>query len=199
MTVTSFAKYRQRSVLLSTCCWYILSRRGSVGTVIRAGMWIRKTNNINRDDGSYQISHVWGELLTDVKNRTQARSTYGRGGGEITPKPRPCPQMWHKHCLTNSKNQHIYRCKKGVLWPSKYAKMHFRSGLLTPHSTRFSHLCARPLILRFLGSNAPEYCCLRRCLLGRQSWWGPQPARDSGTVYLSTSSLPHHSQHFVIN
>ena len=25
------------------------------------------------------------------------------------------------------------------------------------------------------------------------------PARDSGTVYLSTSSLPHHSQHFVIN
>ena len=24
-------------------------------------------------------------------------------------------------------------------------------------------------------------------------------ARDSGTVYLSTSSLPHHSQHFVIN
>ena len=25
------------------------------------------------------------------------------------------------------------------------------------------------------------------------------PARDSGTVYLSTSSLPHHSQHFVRN
>ena len=25
------------------------------------------------------------------------------------------------------------------------------------------------------------------------------PARDSGTVYLSTSSLPRHSQHFVIN
>ena len=25
------------------------------------------------------------------------------------------------------------------------------------------------------------------------------PARDSGTVYLSTSSLPRHSQHFVVN
>ena len=25
------------------------------------------------------------------------------------------------------------------------------------------------------------------------------PARDSGTVYLSTSSLPRHSQHFVTN
>jgi len=32
-------------------------------------LWTRKTSNIIRDDGSYQPSHVWHSLLTDVRNR----------------------------------------------------------------------------------------------------------------------------------
>jgi len=36
---------------------------------IREAMWIRKTNSMNGDDGSYQLSHVWDKLLTDVRNR----------------------------------------------------------------------------------------------------------------------------------
>jgi len=27
----------------------------------------------NRDDGSYQMSHVWDKLLTDVRNRKSVR------------------------------------------------------------------------------------------------------------------------------
>ena len=32
-------------------------------------MWIWKSNNVNWDKGSYKLSHVWSELLTDVSNR----------------------------------------------------------------------------------------------------------------------------------
>ena len=33
------------------------------GRLIREAIWIRKTNNMNRDEGSYQLSHVWDKLL----------------------------------------------------------------------------------------------------------------------------------------
>jgi len=33
------------------------------GRLKREEIWIRKTNNMNRDDGSYQLSHVWDKLL----------------------------------------------------------------------------------------------------------------------------------------
>ena len=36
---------------------------------VREAMWIRKTNNVNRDDGSQQLSHMWDKLLTDVRNQ----------------------------------------------------------------------------------------------------------------------------------
>jgi len=37
-------------------------------------------------------------------------------------------QIDMKHCLTNSNHQHV-GAKRSVLWPSKYAKMHFRLWL----------------------------------------------------------------------
>jgi len=43
---------------------------GKVGRLIREAIWIRKTNNVNRDEGSYQLSHVWYKLLhTDDRHR----------------------------------------------------------------------------------------------------------------------------------
>jgi len=33
------------------------------GRLIREATWIRKTDNMNRDEGSYQLSHVWDKLL----------------------------------------------------------------------------------------------------------------------------------------
>ena len=37
---------------------------------IREAIWIRKTENMNRDEGSYQLSHVWGKFLhTDDRHR----------------------------------------------------------------------------------------------------------------------------------
>jgi len=40
------------------------------GRIIRKAIWIRKTDNMNRDEGSYQLSHVWDKLLyTDDRHR----------------------------------------------------------------------------------------------------------------------------------
>jgi len=40
------------------------------GRLIREAIWIRKTDNMNRDDGSYQLSHIWDKLLhTDDRHR----------------------------------------------------------------------------------------------------------------------------------
>jgi len=40
------------------------------GRLIREAIWIRKTDNMNRDEGSYQLSHVWDKLLhTDDRHR----------------------------------------------------------------------------------------------------------------------------------
>ena len=33
------------------------------GRHIREAIWIRKTDNMNRDEGSYQLSHVWNKFL----------------------------------------------------------------------------------------------------------------------------------------
>jgi len=44
---------------------------------------------------------------------------------QLPPKLGLVPQCDLKHCLTNSKHQHI-------LWPLKYAKMRFRLGARTP-------------------------------------------------------------------
>ena len=32
-------------------------------TILRETIWIRKTDNMNRDEGSYQLSHAWDKLL----------------------------------------------------------------------------------------------------------------------------------------
>jgi len=32
------------------------------GSLIREAIWISKTDNMNRDEGSYQLSHVWDKL-----------------------------------------------------------------------------------------------------------------------------------------
>ena len=38
--------------------------------IIKEAIWIRKTDNMNRDEGSYQLSHVWDKLLhTDDRHR----------------------------------------------------------------------------------------------------------------------------------
>jgi len=40
------------------------------GRLIREAIWIRKTDNMNREEGSYQLSHVWDKLLhTDDRHR----------------------------------------------------------------------------------------------------------------------------------
>ena len=40
------------------------------GRLIRQAIWLRKTDNMNRDEGSYQLSHVWDKLLhTDDRQR----------------------------------------------------------------------------------------------------------------------------------
>jgi len=43
---------------------------------IREAIWIRKTDNMNRHEGNYQLSRVWGKLLhTDDRHRmTRSRS-----------------------------------------------------------------------------------------------------------------------------
>jgi len=38
----------------------------------RIRIWIRKTNNTKQDNVSYQLSHVWDEVLTDVRNCSQS-------------------------------------------------------------------------------------------------------------------------------
>jgi len=39
-------------------------------TLIREAIWIRKTDNMNRDEESYQLSHVWDKLLhTEDRHR----------------------------------------------------------------------------------------------------------------------------------
>jgi len=71
-----------------------------------------------------------------------------------------------KHCSTNSKHQHL-GAKRCVLWPSKYAKMHFWPD-------RASRRSLRPLV-GWTGNTpprnppyllAPRFFCLRRSLLG---------------------------------
>jgi len=52
--------------------WLALVDRESdkAGRLIREAIWIRKTDNTNRDEGSYQLSHVWDKLLhTDNRHR----------------------------------------------------------------------------------------------------------------------------------
>ena len=40
------------------------------GRLIREAIWIKKTENMNRDEGSCQLSHVWDKLLhTDDRHR----------------------------------------------------------------------------------------------------------------------------------
>jgi len=42
----------------------------SADRLIREAIWIRKTDSINRDEGSYQLSHVRDKLLhTDDRHR----------------------------------------------------------------------------------------------------------------------------------
>ena len=41
------------------------------GRLIREAIWIRKIDTMNRDEGSYQLSHVWDKLLhTDDRHQT---------------------------------------------------------------------------------------------------------------------------------
>ena len=52
---------------------YCLSDKA--GRLTREAIWIRKTDNMNRDKGSYQLSHVWDKLLhtTDTGSQSQWR------------------------------------------------------------------------------------------------------------------------------
>jgi len=43
---------------------------------IMEAIWIRKTDNMNRDKGSYQLSHVWDEILhTDDRKSVPMKAT----------------------------------------------------------------------------------------------------------------------------
>jgi len=39
------------------------------GRLIREVLCIRRSSNMNQDEGSYQLRHVWDKLLTDVRNQ----------------------------------------------------------------------------------------------------------------------------------
>ena len=46
------------------------------GRHIREAIWIRKTDNMNQDEGSYQRSHVWDKFLhTDDRYRKSVMKT----------------------------------------------------------------------------------------------------------------------------
>ena len=48
------------------------------GRHIREAIWIRKTENMNRDEGSYQLSHVWDKLLhTDDRHAPEVSPDEG--------------------------------------------------------------------------------------------------------------------------
>jgi len=76
-------------------------------------------------NSSCQEADMGGDWIptTDELLQFTARIASSRGGGDC-PKPRHCPKCDTKHCLTNTKHQHI-GAKRSVLWPSKYAKMCF--------------------------------------------------------------------------
>jgi len=54
------------------------------GRLIREAIWIRKTDNMNRDEGrgSYQLSYVWDKLLHTADDWPSC-STLSRKGGAV--------------------------------------------------------------------------------------------------------------------
>ena len=42
--------------------------------LIREAIWTRKTDNMNRDEGSYQLSHVWDKLLNTLTTGAGSQS-----------------------------------------------------------------------------------------------------------------------------
>ena len=55
------------------------------GRLIREAIWIRKTDNMNRDEGSYQLSHVWDKLLhTDDRHRKSVLMKASNGEAKMS-------------------------------------------------------------------------------------------------------------------
>ena len=53
-----------------TCCPGLFCSSEDSWQTQRDAIWIRKTDNMNRDEGSYQLSHVWNKLLhTDDRHQ----------------------------------------------------------------------------------------------------------------------------------
>ena len=113
-------------------------------------------NNIRHNILYYDISIRGGPTL---------------GKESIPPNSDLAPKCDMKHCLTNSKNQHVY--KKGCLWPLKHAKVRFRSRLPLGANNAFQTLSrlggdnGTPLLiphptwrLWLLDLVGPQYFCL---------------------------------------
>ena len=55
------------------------------GRLIREAIWIRKTDNMNRDEGSYQLSHVWDKLLhTDDRHQKSVLMKASNGEAKMS-------------------------------------------------------------------------------------------------------------------
>jgi len=68
--VKSFIRLTQKLTKITYCLSTFQLHADKAGTLIREAIWIRKTDSMNRDEGSYQLSHVWDKLLhTDDRYR----------------------------------------------------------------------------------------------------------------------------------
>jgi len=117
------------------------------------------------------------------------------GQGAMPPNFSLAPQMWHETLFDEPKaSAYTGRCKKSVIWPLKFAKMHYRPGLClrlswrsswcsprlwsvgegtpltypTPLGTRFSCLWRLSHMPGYFGGIAPKYFSLEPCLA---AWW----------------------------
>jgi len=50
-------------------CWGYCWESNKTGRLTRETVWFRQSSNMNRDEGLYQLNHVWDSLLTDVRDR----------------------------------------------------------------------------------------------------------------------------------
>ena len=91
------------------------------------------------------------------------------GRGQFTPKPRPCPQMWHE-ALFDERTTSTYRSKRGILCPSKCAPPLAQLTMLPRPTSRLGrrhlHPCLTPLAgPRYSASSTRQSALSAPCFL----------------------------------
>ena len=142
---------------------------------IGLGYFTVKTDTLTLQKADDRQTTLWQQPNVDLQ-RSVKKPAQGRfyvGGGAIAPKLRPCLNYDMKHCLTNSKHQHI-GAKRSVMWPLKYAKMRFPPWLRPgPHQGSLRRL---PCSLVAWGWGTPSHTSLdsppSALATQRLIWWG---------------------------